>query len=390
MKAKSWFTIRAMSGDPSTAEVDIHDEIGAWGVTAKDFMAQLRGLGPVQNIKLSLHSPGGDVFDGIAIYNALKSNPARVTGQIQGIAASMASVIAMACDELVMPRNAFLMIHNPSGMVWGESSDMKEMADLLDKLRGSLVKAYADKTGLPDDDIIKMMDEETWLDGEEATEMGFCDAVLDEVKLAAIADFDTRRFAKMPTALSDPPAEPAAPAPAAQPAEPTPTADPAPAPAPEPAPAPTAKKAGILERIASAFSGDETIRAELTQAKADRDAHAATITALKSEIDQLKAELAEFTELKAKLVELETKQATASAQAAAIVAATGFTPEQEAQLPPPAASAESGDAAILQKFESLSGAERTAYYQQHKAEINRANEARAKAGKAPPLTRRAA
>ena len=111
----SWYTIRARDGG---AEVLIYDEIGAYGVSAKGFLAELGALPDDSAIDLRLNSPGGSVFDAVAIHNALSRHAGTVTVWIDGIAASAASYIAMAGDEIVMPENAFLMIHDPSGWSW--------------------------------------------------------------------------------------------------------------------------------------------------------------------------------------------------------------------------------------------------------------------------------
>jgi len=205
-RSKTWFTI-TNAADAPAAEISIHDEIGAWGVSATDFLAQLRSIAAATPIHLSLHSPGGEVFDGLAIYHALKAR-GNVTVRIEGLAASMASVIAMAGTRIEMPRNAFLMIHNPSGFAMGDAADMRQLADLLDKIKSSLVAAYRDRTKKTDEDIMDMMDAETWLTGEEAVEHGFADATTDEVALSASA-FKTARITAAlrhaPRALFDTP-----------------------------------------------------------------------------------------------------------------------------------------------------------------------------------------
>lgn len=127
----SWYTIRARS---SGAEVLIYDEIGVYGVSAKRFLAELGALPVGAPIDLRVNSPGGSVFDAVAIYNALTRHSGQITVWIDGIAASAASYIAMAGDEIVMPENAFLMIHNPAGLVMGTAEDMRAMASALDKV----------------------------------------------------------------------------------------------------------------------------------------------------------------------------------------------------------------------------------------------------------------
>src|SRR5690625_2151934 len=129
----SWYTIHAHDGG---AEVLIYDEIGAYGVSAKGFLAELGALQDDAPIDLRLNSPGGSVFAAVAIHNALKRHAGLVTIWIDGIAASAASYIAMAGDEIVMPENAFLMIHDPSGMVIGTAADMRDVAATLDNSAG--------------------------------------------------------------------------------------------------------------------------------------------------------------------------------------------------------------------------------------------------------------
>jgi ATP-dependent Clp endopeptidase proteolytic subunit ClpP len=190
---KSWYTIRARA---SGTEVLIYDEIGAYGVTAKGFLAELGALPGDAAIDLRLNSPGGSVFDAVAIYNALKRHAGEITVWIDGIAASAASYIAMAGDQIVMPENAFLMIHDPSGLVMGTAEDMRATAEALDKVKGSLVQGYAAKSGKPDDEIAALMAAETWLDAKDALDLGFIDRIAEPVKLAA--SFDVGRFRNAP------------------------------------------------------------------------------------------------------------------------------------------------------------------------------------------------
>lgn len=194
---KSWYTIRARA---SGAEVLIYDEIGAYGVTAKGFLAELGALPNDAAIDLRLNSPGGSVFDAVAIFNALKRHAGEITVWIDGIAASAASYIAMAGDTVVMPQNAFLMIHDPSGLVMGTAEDMRSTAEALDKVKGSLIQGYAAKSGKPDDEIAALMAAETWLDAQEALELGFIDRMAEPVKLAAT--FDIARFRNAPAELT--------------------------------------------------------------------------------------------------------------------------------------------------------------------------------------------
>lgn len=179
---KSWYTIRAESHG---AEVLIYDEIGAYGVSAKGFLAELGALPDGTPLALRLNSPGGSVFDAVAIYNAIKRHSGRVTVWIDGVAASAASYIAMAGDEIFMPENAFLMIHDPSGLVMGTAADMREMADTMDKIAGSMVRGYAARSGRSEEEITALMAAETWFDAEAALDAGLATRMVEPVRIAA-------------------------------------------------------------------------------------------------------------------------------------------------------------------------------------------------------------
>ncbi len=178
----SWYTIRARA---TGAEVLIYDEIGAYGVSAKGFLAELGALPDDAPIDLRLNSPGGSVFDAVAIYNALKRHAGEITVWIDGIAASAASYIAMAGDEIVMPENAFLMIHDPSGVVMGTAADMRDMAGTLDKIAASMTRGYAAKSGKPEDEIAALLSAETWFDAKDALEAGLATRMAEPVRIAA-------------------------------------------------------------------------------------------------------------------------------------------------------------------------------------------------------------
>ena len=192
-----WYQFRAQARG---AEIVIYDEVGAFGIPAKAFLDELKALGPVAELTVRINSPGGSVFDGVAIHNALKRHNARVTVWIDGIAASIASMIAMAGDEIVMPENAMLMLHDPSGLVLGTAADMRAMADALDKMKAGMVAAYRDKSGRSDAEIEALMAAETWLSAEEAVELSLADRVEQPVRMAA--HFDLSRFRNTPPQLA--------------------------------------------------------------------------------------------------------------------------------------------------------------------------------------------
>ncbi|NEX45465.1 MULTISPECIES: head maturation protease, ClpP-related [Rhodobacterales] len=201
---KSWYTIRARG---TGAEVLIYDEIGAYGVSAKGFLAELGALPDGVPIDLRLNSPGGSVFDAVAIYNALQRHDGTITVWIDGVAASAASYVAMAGDEIVMPENAFLMIHDPSGLVMGTAADMREMADTMDKIAGGMVRGYAARSGRTEEEIAALMAAETWFDAGAALEAGLATRMIEPVRIAA--SFDIARFRNAPPALAEAIADPA-------------------------------------------------------------------------------------------------------------------------------------------------------------------------------------
>lgn len=192
----NWYAIRARG---SGAEVAIYDEIGAHGVSAKGFLAELGALPEGTPVDLRLNSPGGSVFDAVAIHNALKRHEGPVTVWIDGIAASAASYVAMAGDEIVMPENAFLMIHDPAGLVMGTAEDMRAMAEALDKVKGSLVSGYAAKSGRTTEEVSGLMSAETWFDASDAVAQGFADRLIDPVRI--VSRFDIGRFRNAPPVL---------------------------------------------------------------------------------------------------------------------------------------------------------------------------------------------
>jgi len=145
------------------------------------------------------------VFDGLAVHNSLKRHSAAVTIYVDGIAASIASVIAMAGDRVVMPENTMMMIHDPAGVIAGTADELREYADVIDKIKSSLVSAYRAKTGLETDVIESMMTAETWLSATDAVDQGFADELEQPLEIAA--SFDLSRFRNAPAGLlegSDP------------------------------------------------------------------------------------------------------------------------------------------------------------------------------------------
>lgn len=184
-----------LSGDAT--EIDLYDEIGVWGVTSRDFRNKLKETSG--DIKLRINSPGGSVTDGIAIYNDLLAHKGTVRVEITGVAASIASIIAMAGKEIAIAENAFMMIHNSWSVAVGNKDDFTDIAALLAKIDDSMARTYASRSGTGVRSIKQMMDDETWMTGKEAKEAGFATEILKPVE--AQAKFDLSVFAQVPDAL---------------------------------------------------------------------------------------------------------------------------------------------------------------------------------------------
>lgn len=181
---KTWFSIKAQANADAPAEISIHDAIGSWYINAQDFLAQLKNI-TAKDITLTINSPGGSVFDGIAIYNGLRAHSANITVRVLGVAASIASVIAMAGDKIIMPENTFMMVHSPLNALYGNAGEMRDMADLLDKVESSLLATYAARTGMSPEDIKVLLDAETFMTAAEAVKLGFADEMEPALKIAA-------------------------------------------------------------------------------------------------------------------------------------------------------------------------------------------------------------
>lgn len=197
---KSWFTIQNKA-DTEPVEILIYDQIGKdWfsgdGIAAKDFAEALKEIPKDRQIVVGINSPGGNVWDGLAIYHQLRARGDKVTTRIDGIAASIASVIALAGYLVQMPKNALMMIHRAWGMAIGNAADMLKLADDLAKHDGVIAGIYSDKNGKSDAENLQAMEAETWFNGEEASAFGLVDEVTDTVAMAA--NFDLSRFKHAP------------------------------------------------------------------------------------------------------------------------------------------------------------------------------------------------
>ena len=179
----------AASEDATT--ITIYDVIGTdwWtgeGVTSKRIAAALRSIGE-RDVTVNINSPGGDMFEGIAIYNLLAAHKAKVTVNVISLAASAASIIAMAGDTINMGVGSFIMIHNAWGVVVGNQNDFREAADVFTGFDGALADIYEARTGRKRGDIVAMMDAETFMGADEAIHRGFADEMMSEDPPAASA-----------------------------------------------------------------------------------------------------------------------------------------------------------------------------------------------------------
>jgi ATP-dependent Clp protease, protease subunit len=179
----------AQSEDP--ADISIYDVIGEdpWtggGWTARRIAGVLRSVG-AREVTVSINSPGGDVFEGIAIFNLLREHKARVDVRVMGLAASAASLIAMAGDSVAMGRGAMMMVHNAWGVAVGNRHDMRAAADVLQPIDDAMAEIYAARTTRPKKKMAEMMDAETWMSSGQAVEGGFADSVMDDAADAAAA-----------------------------------------------------------------------------------------------------------------------------------------------------------------------------------------------------------
>ena len=186
----NWYNIKNTANN--SVEVMIFDEIGLYGVDAKSFIEEIKGISNDASVLLRINSPGGSVIDGLAIYDAVNRMPQKVTARIEGLAASMASVIALAADEVTMSENSLYMIHNVWGGEVGESDDLRKAADLMDKMSSRLLSIYMKKTEQTEEQLKSWMDDETWFTAEEALAAGFINYV--DVPLEMAAKYDLSKY----------------------------------------------------------------------------------------------------------------------------------------------------------------------------------------------------
>ena len=210
MKKGNYFTMAKLDGQK--AKIDIYGEIVSenyrWSdvdTSAVSFRDALAALGDVEELDIHINSPGGDVFEGAAIANMIKRHPATTNSYVDGLSASIASTIAVSADNVYMPENAMLMIHNAWSVFMGNHNELREYADALEKINNSTVKqSYIDKNPDIDVEVLSaMMDKETWLSASEAKELGLIDEVIGAVQVAAsITKEQKERFTNIPAALA--------------------------------------------------------------------------------------------------------------------------------------------------------------------------------------------
>lgn len=199
-ESQSWYAINQQEGSDE-AEIRIFDVIGGWGITADQFVGDLKQFAGIKKIHLRLNTPGGEVFDGTAIYNVLRAFPAEVIVHIDGVAASAGSFIAMSGSQVRMADNAYLMIHNSRGGVMGEADDMRRYADVLEKMNENIAGMYQRKAGKTTKHWRNLMDAETWFTAAEAKAEGLIDYIdKSEKPISASnkANFDFAIYNKIP------------------------------------------------------------------------------------------------------------------------------------------------------------------------------------------------
>lgn len=188
---RSWYRIVGKN-DKGETEISIMEEIGMWGITAKDFRNSIKRLGAKEPLHVHINSDGGDILEGFEIYNTLREHEGPVRVSIGAIAASMASVIAMAGEKITAAENSFVMIHNPWTVAMGDSQDLRKDADTMDKMKANIIKAYRQHSTLPDQEISDLMDDETWMTAEEAQQNGFIHEI--EGFETSAQNFDLSKF----------------------------------------------------------------------------------------------------------------------------------------------------------------------------------------------------
>lgn len=307
---QKFWKIEATAAQTEPAHIHIYDVIGrdVWngeGISAKQFASDLAAV-KGRDLVLHLNSAGGDVFEGLAMLTALDQHQGSKTVIVESLAASMASVLAMAADagKVTMAANAYLMIHNPRGGAHGQAKDLRRLADLMDSLRGKMVAAYRRHSSLSEEDLAAALDAETWYDAEAAVSAGLADQIVDAVQVAAQLDAAALAGREdVPEAikamLATPPADPAADELAAARAA---------------AEASATAAADLEARLQEAESASQAAAAAVTAAESAAAAAKAQAEAAQAEAERQAAELRG---------QVETAQAEAEGMRRRVLALTG-------------------------------------------------------------------
>lgn len=196
---RKWYQVRNASGD--AVEILIYDYIGWPFIEAVQFVRDLAAI-TANEINVRINSPGGDVFDGLAIHNALKRHPATINVAIDGLAASTASWVAMAGDTITIAPNAYMMMHDPEAVAFGGAEDFRKRADWLDQVRDTIAQMYAERAGKSVEDFQPLMAAETWFTADEAVNEGLADEVSNSSAAPAPSNgFDLSTYNRVPEPL---------------------------------------------------------------------------------------------------------------------------------------------------------------------------------------------
>ncbi|MDN3699189.1 Clp protease ClpP [Vibrio cortegadensis] len=196
---KSWYTLNNEATD-KPAQLYIHGEIGGWDIYAIDLVKALQQVGE-KDLIMRVQSYGGSVYEGLAMFNAIKAHKGKTTGVVDGLAASIATYMLMACDEIHMPENSTFMIHNPSIGAWGEEDEIESALVQVKNAKMTVSNAYVERSGKPLEEVLGAMAQETWFTAQQALEWGLIDQVIDAVELTNnFTEFDSKEIAKFKNA----------------------------------------------------------------------------------------------------------------------------------------------------------------------------------------------
>lgn len=378
MTSQTWFNLRN-NAETGTLAIDVTDVIGYFGVSARDFLDRVKGAGSFSSVEININSPGGDVIDGFVMYDGLRALGVPITANVIGTAASMASVVLLAADpdKRNIAENAQVMIHRVTSGAGGNADELEAAAKITKQFEDRIVAVYVERTGNDEEQIREWMktSQGTWFMGQEAIDAGFASGMIKKKKKPAAFKAEwAPRFTMLPAALFDSgnkdmekPSNSESTEVVETPAEEavtevieTPTTSETEAKV-EPETAPEVEAKGLLERIAAAFSGDNTLKAELQSARAAIVDREAEIAALKAEVQKLKPQAEQFATITAKLAEAEAKAKTVGIAAAEIAAAHGLKGEQLAELPAPSENTSAVKEMTREEFNKLSPAARSEF-----------------------------